>query len=674
MLKILLVLIPVALAPMSAFAADEMIVSTFRETGAERLPASVTVIDAATLQKTSVQHFEELIAQVPNLNFSGDGNRARYFQIRGIGELEQYQGAPNPSVGFIVDDIDLSGLGSAATLFDIDQVDVLRGPQGSRFGANALAGLIYVKSAEPTETFESRIEATAGSEDTWGLGGVVSGPAGDAAAYRVSLNQFKSDGFQRNVTLGRDDTNGYDELTGRAKLRVTLGEDWRLDLTGLYADIDNGYDAFAVDNNGSVTFSDKPGEDAQETVAGSLRVTGSLPAGMTFIGITGAAATDWTFSFDGDWGSDEFWDTPEFGNSIYDFFQSTDRERDTVSQEFRLLSGDDSRLLGVVDWLVGVYGLRLDEDLAQFDAFRDGVGCVQPCESNFASRYEADTLAVFGELGLPFATNWQLDLGLRVERWEAEYTDDNVRFSPDDELWGGHVNLGYQWTEAALLYGRIARGYKAGGFNLDPNTPADFVFFADESLLNYELGVKILAADGNVRADLAIYVMDRDDAQVRTSVQVTPGDPNSFFFLTDNAEDVRNLGLETSLDWQVLENWQLFGALGLQDTEIRSFPGAAALEGRSLAHAPAWNFQLGAEWQQQQGWFVRGDVTGMDEFLLRLQSQRKIFRPGPGQSAAGQGMGRMVRCVLGAQSLRRGLFGARILFRQRAAGFSGQAV
>ncbi|MBT8442484.1 MAG: TonB-dependent receptor plug domain-containing protein, partial [Gammaproteobacteria bacterium] len=249
---------------------DELVVSAFRETGAERLPSSITVLDSDVIRTTAVQHFQELIQLVPNLNYSGDGNRARYLQIRGIGELEQYQGAPNPSVGFIVDDIDLSGLGSAATLFDAEQVDVLRGPQGTRHGANALAGLVYVKSADPTDDFESRFEGTAGTEDTYALGGMLSGPVGERFGYRAAIQKYQGDGFRRNAYLGRSDTNGFDELTARGKLRFEPGERWQLDLTGLYADIDSGYDAWAVDNNGDVTYSDKPGRDAQETSAGSL--------------------------------------------------------------------------------------------------------------------------------------------------------------------------------------------------------------------------------------------------------------------------------------------------------------------------------------------------------------------------------------------------------------------
>ena len=108
------------------------------------------MLGAEQVEQLAVQHFEELVSVVPNLNWSGDGHRARYFQIRGVGELEQYEGAPNPSVGFLIDDIDFSGIGTIATLYDIERVEVLRGPQGSRYGANALAGLIYVQSTEPT--------------------------------------------------------------------------------------------------------------------------------------------------------------------------------------------------------------------------------------------------------------------------------------------------------------------------------------------------------------------------------------------------------------------------------------------------------------------------------------------------------------------------------------------
>src|SRR5262245_23207587 len=143
-----------AVAPVVAAQTDPLeeivVTADFRESRLAELPLSVSVLDKAELEATTQQHFEEVIRRVPNLNLSGEGSRARYFQLRGVGELEQYDGAPNPSIGFIVDDIDFSGLGSIGTLFDIDRVEVLRGPQGTRYGANALGGLIYMRSEAPS--------------------------------------------------------------------------------------------------------------------------------------------------------------------------------------------------------------------------------------------------------------------------------------------------------------------------------------------------------------------------------------------------------------------------------------------------------------------------------------------------------------------------------------------
>ena len=102
-------------------AIEEIVVTAdFRERAALEIPASVTVLDSSTIEQTAVQHFEELIGIVPNLNWSGDGHRARYLQIRGVGELEQYEGAPNPSVGFIIDDIDFSGIGTIARAINLN--------------------------------------------------------------------------------------------------------------------------------------------------------------------------------------------------------------------------------------------------------------------------------------------------------------------------------------------------------------------------------------------------------------------------------------------------------------------------------------------------------------------------------------------------------------------------
>jgi len=141
---------------------EEVVIhASLREQTLQEVPASITVLDGTTLRAAGEQHFEDVLALVPNLNWAGGTSRPRYFQIRGIGELEQYEGAPNPSVGFLIDDIDFSGIGMPATLFDISQIEVLHGPQGTRYGANALAGLIFVRSTEPSPNPGLSMEASA---------------------------------------------------------------------------------------------------------------------------------------------------------------------------------------------------------------------------------------------------------------------------------------------------------------------------------------------------------------------------------------------------------------------------------------------------------------------------------------------------------------------------------
>ena len=314
---------------------DEIVVTAdFRERVASELPASITVLDSEEIEGMAVQHFEELITAIPNLNWSGDGHRARYFQMRGVGELEQYQGAPNPSVGFLIDDIDFSGIGTVATLFDMQHVEVLRGPQGTSYGANALAGLIYMRSAEPTAEFDGRAELTAGDDGMVAGGFAVGGGlnSDDSVMGRLSVHYHESNGSRDNDFLNRDDTNGRNETTVRGRLKWSAGAAWDFNLAAVYADVDNGYDAWAIDNSSTV-LSDKPGKDAQESVGASLRAEYSGFANLMLTSITSFADSDIEFSYDADWGNDDSW-----APVLYDYISVSDRQRQTLSQEFRFVA------------------------------------------------------------------------------------------------------------------------------------------------------------------------------------------------------------------------------------------------------------------------------------------------------------------------------------------------
>ncbi len=622
-------------APLTGAAADieEMVVtaSLRGEATVRSTAASVTVLDEATLRNAAVQHVEELVPLVPNLNWSGEGARARYFQVRGTGELEQYEGAPNASVGFIVDDVDFSGIGGIATSFDTARVEVLRGPQGTRYGANALGGLIYVQTAAPTQVAEMHAEALVGGDGASGFGVAGGGPvpgAQERLSYRLAAHHYGDDGFHDNAYLGRDDTNERDELTTRGRLRWTPAADWQVDLTGFYVDLDNGYDAWAIDNS-RTTESDAPGGDTQRTSAGALRVSGVLGDAVTLVSITGAADSDIGFSFDGDWGNTAFWEP-----YTYAFTEENRRERRTLNQELRLVSGPAGRIAGVADWVTGLYVLALDETnlrrvRGEFDDPADEFPLFAQ-DFSVDSDYDATSVAVFGEVSWPLNDRTSLSLGLRGEHRDARYDDrreDTItmasssnHFSPDDDMWGGELSLTHDVGNGAAAFMRVARGYRGSGVNPSlagyPGVAPEQLTYGDEHLVSYEAGLRLDGPAQRWWADIALFVQQRSDMQVKIPVQLVSGDPTSFVFLTDNAESGRATGAELALGWRAVDVLTLSGSLGLLDTEVREFREAPQFEGRSFPHAPPWSASASALFEPGGGWFLRLDAFGRDNFYF----------------------------------------------------------
>ena len=604
---------------------EELVVTaSLKEVRSLDLPVSVTVLNAETIRGSAVQHFEELVQLTPNLHWSGGTSRARYFQVRGIGERSQYEGAPNPSVGFLLDDIDFSAIGGVATRFDLESVEVLRGPQGTRYGANALAGLIYARSREPGREAEAEAELSVGNDDMRAFGIAVSGPLGASAAGRLAAHQYRANGFRRNATLDRDDTNGREELSLRGKLRMDPVPGLALRFTLMHVDLDNGYDGWSIDNR-LTTWSDRPGRDSQASTGASLRAELQLGGGHRLVSITGGATSDIEHSYDADWGQDAYWSDIAGFEMQYDYTSRTLRERDGLSQELRLLSPAGAGL----DYALGVWYLDLEEDNDRIDRglYAEPGYAPGPSEDRFNSRYGADSLALFGELSHAFAGQWRVTVGLRGERRESDYADSNgERFSPADDMLGGHVSLSRPFGEDAGVYARIARGYKAGGFNLGlggRGLTSDELVYQPEFLWNYELGAKGLWLDGRLRGELAVFHSQRADVQVDTSRQVDPQDPNTFVFFTRNVGRGVNRGIELSVEYAPVDAWRISAALGLLDTEITRFPGRPELEGREQPHAPGYGYALGARWRHPQGWFAGGELTGRDGFYFSSSHDRK---------------------------------------------------
>lgn len=607
---------------------DEIIVTaTLRAVPLEETPGSVSVLTAMTLHDAGQQHFEDALPLVPNLNWAGDTSRPRYFQIRGIGELQQYQGAPNPSVGFLIDDIDFSGLGSAATLFDVDRIEVLHGPQGTLYGANALAGLIYVKSADPADSFGGRAEFDVGDYNERSYGAVLTGPVSALdSAFRLAVQSFTSDGFYRNAYLGRSDTDRRDELTVRGKWRYQPSDEWRVDLTVLRAQMRNGYDAFAIDNS-RTTQSDHPGLDLQYSTGLSARSTYTGLGAATLTTIATYADSKVNYSFDSDWGSPISW-----APYTFDYTDVQVRYRSTRSLEFRLSDTPAKEPAHGVSWLVGVYAFELRESLTDTNAgiYIDPFDATQNSDTLtvIASRYQSRNGALYGQLdgNLNEKTRWSV--GLRGERHTSSYDDTTANlnepttannFGPADNLWGGQASLDYAVAEGQHVYALAARGYKASGFNLSPGLPPNQLLFSPEWDLNLEVGHKLQLDEGRLRVDTSLFYMARHNEQLLTGEQSDPNNPNTFIYFTGNAKSGFNYGLESTAAWAATRSLEFGGSLGLLQTRYRGFvQNGVTLPDRALPHAPPWQAALNATWRDPRGPYARLDVTGMGSFLYDL--------------------------------------------------------
>lgn len=590
----------VGAAENESYIEEVLVTAEFRDTAVTGLAASATVIEPDDMA-SSVHHLEEVLSRAPNVNYASGASRGRFIQIRGIGERGQFSSPLNPSVGLLLDGVDLSGVGTAATLFDVQQVEVLRGPQGTLYGANALAGLINVITPDPADDHGASVHLEAGDYGMFGAGVVLTGPMGENAGYRLSAQQYRDDGFIENDFLGKDDTDNHDEATYRAKF-VWGGDRAQWQLVMGHVDIDNGYDAFSLENSRH-TRSDQPGSDRQETTYGALSLAYDMSPGVDF------AATVTHADSEIDYGYDEDWTHTGFHPWEYSSTDRYERDRETTTLDVRWLSKPGQ---SDWDWVAGVYALRQDVALTRTYTFAGGI---------FDSGFEVERSAVYGEVSRELAPAWRLVLGARLERHTSDYKDNaGVSFDPDDDLFGARVLLEHELDDGGLLYAGVTQGYKSGGFNIDGTLAADLREYDPEGLWNVEAGYKATLMDGRLSFRGAIFRMQRDDVQISTSTQREIDDTGAVEFIayTGNAAEGFNQGVEVELAFAATEKLSLFANVGVLDTEYQDYIDGSGrdLDGEDQAHAPAYQFFAGAQYRFNDNWSARIELEGKDEFYF----------------------------------------------------------
>jgi iron complex outermembrane recepter protein len=646
-----------------------------RSESVQDVPISVAALGTDDLRGLNIATSQELGAAVPGLIANDYGNPViTVFTLRGVQQFDFGDHQESPVAvftdGSYVPYLSAVGL----NLFDLERVEVLRGPQGTLFGRNATGGVIQLVSARPTAEFTGYGELRAGNYGALRAEGAVSGPLGGGWLGRLSVMHDEHDGYYRNALGGRK--GDADTTSWRAQLARPLSDRGDVSLVvrgsrdrtstspyGAVAAYPGADGLFRIGDAASFAdfcagyFGTVVATDAVDCLSGdadpgdpfrlSHNRTGGgferdyLGATLTFNwDIGGATLTSITSYGELDKGYEDE-DSDATSLDVLFFGQSVDA--DDWSQELRL-AGETERL----NWLVGAYALRIDGN------YGTNIGFF-PFDPNFVAlvgntyTLDTETWAVFGQTDIKLSDAWTLTAGLR---WTDDtknlematpctgpgcdlfgFTDPSlVQGSGFDDTvpgaeterqsdnWDAKLLLSWRPSDALLVYGGVSRGTKAGGYNAGASAfyTVDEVIFDDEELTSFEIGFKSTLADGRVWLNASVYDYDYKDVQVFSQ--------NGPFIVTFN-RDGQVRGGELEMQARFDGGWDARLGMSVLDTEIDPvenvdiITGEVTSEKQALPNSPELSVmgQLAKEWALPQGTlFVSGSGRWIDERKLNL--------------------------------------------------------
>jgi outer membrane receptor protein involved in Fe transport len=617
---------------MAAGALEEVIVTArFRDTELLKISGSISVIQQATLFDRGAQHLEETLNVLPNVNFSSGASRARFIQLRGVGDLEQFVDPKYfPSVGVTIDDVDMNGLSTAAVMMDIRQVEVLRGPQGTRYGTNALAGMINIRSNDPTDSLSGYAQAGMGNYAEWNVAAALSGPLAPNLLARLAVGQTSSNGYIRNDYLNADDTNNRDEFSLRGKLRWLGQGSSYAELTVFYVNIDNGYDAFSLDHNRH-SLADEPGRDQMESLSIAGKSYWQFNPDLALETIISWSDADTHYSYDEDWSNPEICTGLAF---CYPYANSDQqqRSRDNISLDTHLISVDGVRF----NWVAGIYTQHRREDFSRL------------YYGNFVSDYKTRRYAAYAQLDYGFSAGWRLISGLRFETFSDDYNDSNqLNSKTHDRYFTGELTLQRELDDGTLFYATLSRGVKPGGVNTEASSVFDFMDpkfrqfmqdrlqFGSESLLNKEIGIKGRYLQDSLSLRAALFHMNRNDAQLESWIW----DDTNFIWVgyLDSVDKGTNYGLELELDYQLSPAVNLFAGIGWLNTNVDEItvvdlgePGEwtastiTVVNDRDQTKAAEWQYNIGTNVYFNPRLSARFELEGRSDSFYGYYHKQEI--------------------------------------------------
>ncbi len=610
---------------------DEVVVTAQRKSESiQDVPIAITAVGEQTLRDQNVKGIEDYFALTPNVSFRSDGSRDRKdLSMRGISnQLNQYSNVRPATYAFYIDEFNVVAGTSNPQIVDLERIEVLRGPQGTYFGRNAVGGAINVITKKPDDNWYGEVGFDYSSHDTRNAHGVINVPVVDGVfALRASGQIEESDGWIENINpVGGG--NDYDYKTGRLQARLTPGDNLTWDFAYSYSDEETGMRVgvptgfitatwravyygnqqgnvtnpdgvgFYPQNDDRVNFNRPQKVGSQYDYASSRAVYEFENVALT--AVVGQIKSD-VFNYgDVDGGSPDF------------YYENLLLKRESTSGELRLQSlGTDT-----IEWSIGASLGKDKGRMRQYTLHGAQSPQARP-EGTETTAGESDASsdywAVFGQATWRFADQWHMVLGGRYSYEEADtyavsrsngvQTGINDRTVDFDDF-SPRFTLGWEPASNVLAYLTASRGFKSGGTQSSNNINLSNQF-EPEVLWNYEAGLKLDLLGRKLRLDGTVFFMDWSDVQqlIRFQFLDNTGAIRAVSGIA-NAAKASSYGVELSADAAVTERFKLSTQVGYLRAKYDDYPAALIdglvldLSGKTLVDAPRWT--LGAQGHYQR--------------------------------------------------------------------------
>lgn len=640
-----------AWAQSSGYAIEEVVVTARkREESLQDIPMAVSAMGAESMRQKGIQSIDDMGGRVPGFQINMFSASEPDIFMRGIGTDIESAGAAG-AIGVFVDEVYMSrGAGATSDLFDLERVEILRGPQGTLYGKNVVGGAISYITAKPTQEFDAMVEGTLGDYNQRELRGYVNGALTDTLSGRISASKRVRDGYAENTYTGND-MEDLDNESFRAQiawdpsdsLRILLSLDhFESDSTARWRDMSivSEWNAPFKNSDPRKGPNNVDGVEQAEAEGATLRIEWDIDD-LTFTSLTAYRENESEF-LENSAGTYYDFTKSEFENPDDLYIQNKNEESEQFSQEFRLSSSGDN-----LSWVLGAYYLHENvsrrENADYIFYFPEWYYVFEGQDFN-STHSTTDSTALFGQATYDFNDQWSITAGLRWSRDEKEFTashwgiplngepfqspwqnpgTEETNKAGDEDTFGAvtkMLTVNYRPADDVLLYASYSEGYKSGGWNGEASlSPADVQQGFDEEFAeNYELGLKSEWLDRRLQLNVAAFMVFYSDQQIQQLVRSGSAPPS---YKIANA-DVEASGIEMEVVYLPMEGLTLSGSYGFLNSEFVSDLDIDGenLNGNKTQRSPENTYNISAvyEWDvaDMGAANVRLDYRWQDNFFF----------------------------------------------------------